>query len=150
MAYRWVDHTAEVELRIHAATEAEVFADALRALAELIGGAAPSDGGGSDDAVAAPDRDGAPDEAAAFDVAVTAPDRATRLALWLDELVFRAESEGLVAEEAVRLELAGDRVAATVRATRQDAPHLVKGVTYHRLAFDATADGFRATVVLDV
>lgn len=137
MAYRWVDHTAEAELRIEAPTEADVFEDALRAFAELAGDGVPRDGG-------------APGEPTSFDVAVTAPDRATRLALWLDELVFRAETEGLVPQAVERLELAGDRVAATVRAVRRDAPHLVKGVTLHRLAFDAAGGGFRATVVLDV
>jgi len=30
MAYRWVDHTAEVELKIEAATEVGVFEEALR------------------------------------------------------------------------------------------------------------------------
>lgn len=38
MSYRWVDHTAELELSIEARSAEGVFADALRALAELLAG----------------------------------------------------------------------------------------------------------------
>ena len=41
--YRWVDHTAEVELEIEAADERQVLEDALRALAELLGIEAPGE-----------------------------------------------------------------------------------------------------------
>ncbi len=36
VSYRWVEHTAEVQLKIEARTEEGVFADALLALAELL------------------------------------------------------------------------------------------------------------------
>ena len=42
--YRWVEHTAELQLEIDAPEEEAVFADALAALAELLedgGGGAP-------------------------------------------------------------------------------------------------------------
>jgi len=131
MAYRWVDHTAEVELKIEAATEVGVFEEALRALSELVG-------------------EGASRERVSFEVAVRAPDRATLLAHWLDELVYRAETEGLVPEGLERLRLTGDGLSAMVRGHRGEPRHLVKGVTYHRLGFDAADGEFRATVVLDV
>lgn len=35
--YRWIDHTAELELAIEAPTDAGVFADALPALGQLLG-----------------------------------------------------------------------------------------------------------------
>ena len=37
MSYRWVEHTAEVEVEIEAESEEAVFADALQALGELVG-----------------------------------------------------------------------------------------------------------------
>ena len=43
MSYRWVEHTAELEMEIEAPTEEGVFVDALHALAELLG----DEGGGS-------------------------------------------------------------------------------------------------------
>lgn len=132
MGYRWVDHTAELELRVEADSEAGVFQDALSALAELL-------------------RDGAGRECVVFDMAIGAGDRATLLAGWLDELVFRAETEDLVPDRVVRLMLDVDGLQATVRAHRGQPRHLVKGVTYHRLSFDEVdGGGYRATVVLDV
>jgi SHS2 domain-containing protein len=131
MAHEWIDHTAELELRLDSPSEAEVFADALRALAELLA-------------------DGDAAEPAAFDVEVTAGDRATLLAAWLDELVFRAETGGLVPAAIDRLDLEPGRLRARVRAHRGDPRHIIKGVTYHRLSFEPSGDGYSATLVLDV
>jgi SHS2 domain-containing protein len=131
MTYRWVDHTAELELHLDAGAEDAVFADALQAFAELV-------------------HDGRRPEPVSYEVMLRAPDRATLLAGWLDELVFRAEVDGLVPDAVERLELEGDELAATVRAHHGEPRHLVKGVTYHRLAFDREGDCFRACVVLDV
>src|SRR5919204_3952924 len=72
--YRWVDHTAEVELEIEADSEREVFADALVALADLLGTA------------------GEGNEPRAIEL--NAADRPALLAAWLEELVFLAETEG--------------------------------------------------------
>lgn len=132
MSHRWVDHTAELELRVDAPTEVAVFEDALTALAELVRGG----------------RRGHTE--VTYDVDLQAGDRATLLANWLDELVFRAETEDLVPDGVEHLELDGDALHAQVRARRGQPRHLVKGVTYHRLSFDDADGGFRATVVLDV
>ena len=131
MGYQWVEHTAELELHITAPDEATVFEEALRAFHELIS-------------------DGATGEYVSFDVALASPDRATLLVRWLDELVYRAETEDLVPEDLERLELEPDGLVATVGARRGEPRHLVKGVTYHQLAFDGRAGSYRATVVLDV
>jgi len=128
--YRWVDHTAEVELAIEAATEEEVFAEALAGLAELL------------------DVEGEGLERRR--IAVGAPDRPALLAAWLDELVFAAESEGFVPVALESLELSARGVTATVAGRLGDPPPLVKAVTYHRLAFEPCTSGYRATVVLDV
>jgi SHS2 domain-containing protein len=131
MAYRWVDHTAELELHIAAADETAVFEEALRAFHELIA-------------------DEGSEERVSFDVELSSPDRATLLVRWLDELVYRAETEDLVPEGVERLELSADRLVATVRAHRDRPRHLVKGVTYHGLEFGGGAGGYRAAVVFDV
>ena len=131
VSYRWIDHTAELELHIAAPTEAAVFEDALRAYQELVGDASTG-------------------EHVAFDVELTSPDRGTLLVRWLDELVYRAETEDLVPEDVERLELSADRLVATVRALRGEPRHVVKGVTHNGLAFDGGGHGYHATVVLDV
>jgi protein archease len=131
VGYRWVDHTAEVELEIEAPTEASVFEDALTALAELLDG-------------------GAAGELVTVDLSLAGSDRALLLADWLDELVFHAETERLIPCELARLELRETGLATSVRCRRGSPRPLVKGVTHHRLTFDSIDGGFRATVILDV
>lgn len=97
---------------------------------------------------------GAEGEPARREVAVQAHDRPALLAAWLEELVFLAETEGFVPRTVEALALAADRLEARVAGVLDDPPHLVKAVTYHRLAF--ARDGadparpWRARVVLDV
>ncbi len=131
MSYRWVDHTAEVELALEGATEEEVLRDALVALGELL----DDEGGG---------------EPVRRAVELQAPTRADLLAAWLEELVFLAETEALVPERADELELRPDGLAAVV-VGRDGAPRpVVKAVTYHGLRFDHEGGRWRARVVLDV
>jgi SHS2 domain-containing protein len=128
--YRWVDHMAEVELEIEAESEREVFADALVALADLLGSA------------------GEGNELRAIEL--NAADRPALLAAWLEELVFLAETEGFEPLGVDALELDADSLRATVRGRLGEPPHLVKAVTYHRLAFAPADSGYSARVVLDV
>ena len=107
MGYRWVDHTAEVELEIEAASEREVLEEALRALAELLGIAASGDVRRS--------------------VTVTASDRPALLAGWIEELAFLAESEGFVATQLLDLDLAPDRIEATVAGFLDEPPPAGQG-----------------------
>lgn len=129
--FRWVDHTAELELEIEAPSEDAVFEDALAAFAELAG-----------------DADG---PSVTREVEVEAPDRALLLVEWLSELVYLSETEELVAERLSSLDLAGTRLRATVEGRRGEPRHLVKAVTLHRLELRRDAKvGWRARVVLDV
>lgn len=135
MSYRWVDHTAEVELEIEAPGEREVLEDALHALAELLGVQAQADAGV---------------DASVRDVVADAPDRPALLASWIEELSFLSESEGFVATALVDLELGTTHLHATVSGVLGEPPPLVKAVTYHRLAFEPQGAGYLARVVLDV
>jgi SHS2 domain-containing protein len=132
MSYRWVEHTAELELEVDAGTEEAVFADALQAMAELLCEERPAGGSVS------------------VALSLAAKDRALLLADWLDELVFRAETEELIPVSVERIELHEDGLSATVVAIQGSPRPLVKGVTHHHLGFERTAEGFRATVVVDV
>jgi SHS2 domain-containing protein len=130
--FRWVDHTSELELEIESTSEATVFSDALAALSELLSEEPPSE----------------PVERRR--VCVTASDRPALLAAWLEELVFLAESEGFEPVSIESLELGLNSVEATVAGRLGAPPPLVKAVTYHRLAFAPSGDGYSASVVLDV
>ncbi|HYB26630.1 MAG TPA: archease [Solirubrobacteraceae bacterium] len=131
MSYRWVNHTAEVELEIEAPGEREVLEDALRALAELLGvrGVGRAD---------------------TREVTVDAPDRPALLAAWIEELAFLAESEGFVATGVDDIDIGENNVRATVSGVLDEPPPLVKAATYHRLAFEPSDGGYVARVVLDV
>jgi SHS2 domain-containing protein len=128
-AYSWVEHTAELELRIDAPTPHEVFVDAMQAFAELAG-----EGTG---------------DRRSFEISLEAPDRASLLAHWLEELVFLAETEGFVPAEA-DLALDDTTLGAVVRGSIGDPPPLVKAVTYHGLVFEEEDGRWHARVVLDV
>ena len=129
--FRWVEHTAELELEIEAPSQEEVFGEALAAFAELAG-----DGSGP---------------RMTRELEVEADEPALLLAEWLNELVYLADAEQFVPKRIAALELGEDRLRATVEGHRGDPRPLVKAVTLHRLEFqrDDTV-GWRARVVLDV
>jgi len=131
VSYRWVEHTAELEMEIEADTEEAVFRDALHAVGELL----DSDASG---------------EQVWRQVTVDGHERAVLLVQWLDELVYLAETEDLVPEDAGRIEFSDRGLVATVRCRRGRPRHLIKAATYHRLSFERSDGGFLARVVLDV
>ena len=128
--YEWIDHTSEIELRVRAASAEWVVAEATAALGELLGEADGS-------RVTRP-------------LSVEARDPAGLLAAWLEEVVFLAEHDGLVPERAEGLDLASDALQGSVVARRGRPAHLVKAVTYHRLALEQDEDGWWGRAVLDV
>jgi SHS2 domain-containing protein len=130
--YRWVEHTGEVELRIDAASEEAVFADALAAFAELVGG------------------DGGPDFERR-EVELEADDRGLLLADWLNELVYLADANQFVPERISELELERGRLRAIIRGHRGDPRPLVKAASLHGLEYGCEREGrWRARLVLDV
>jgi SHS2 domain-containing protein len=129
--HRWVDHTSELQLEIEAASEEDVFAEALEAFRELLG----------EEPSGAADR---------RDVHVVSADRTTLLADWLAELVFLSEVEAFLPERVADLELDDGSLRATVEGRAASPRFLVKAVTYHRLALTEDDGVWRARVVLDV
>ena len=128
--YRWVEHTAELELEIAASSEAAVFAEALEALAELVDG-----------------KNGSP---VTREIELEADDRAMLLVEWLNELVYLSEVDGFVPERITELKLHEGKLHATVKGYRGEPRHLVKAVTLHRLELRQDDHGWHARVVLDV
>lgn len=129
-------------MRIEAASEREVFADALAALHELLGSREVAG-----DVVGELVTGGGEELRA---VRVSAPDRPALLAAWLEELVFLAESVGFVASGLRDLKLFEGSLDAAVEGRVERPPPLVKGVTYHGLTFAPGGQGYLASVVLDV
>jgi SHS2 domain-containing protein len=129
--FRWIEHTAELELELEAPSQAAVFAEALAAFAELVG-----DGSG---------------RSLTRVVEVEAEDPALLLVEWLNELVYLSEVERFVPERITSLELGEGKLRATVEGHRDKPRLLVKAVTLHRLELRGDDKvGWRARVVLDV
>ena len=131
--HRWIEHTAELQLELHARSEAAIVRQAILALRELLEDDGPVTGARAERSVE-----------------VEATDRGALLAEWLAELVFLAETEGLVPDEARDLVVGEDSVTATVVGRTCEPRHLVKAVTYHDLELHRDRDGWRGNVVLDV
>jgi SHS2 domain-containing protein len=129
--YHWVEHTSEAELEIEGESAADVLAEATTAFGDLLS------------------------DAPRFDevevrVRASADDFPALLAEWLGELAYLAETEGFIAERAVRLDLADTTVEALIAGHRSEPQSLVKGVTYHRLEMAPRAGLWRARAVLDI
>jgi SHS2 domain-containing protein len=127
------EHTGELAIRLEAGSVAELFAEAARALAEVMLGRPATSRG-------APVR-----------VSLAAPDRDALLVAWLDELIFRAERDRTIYGDA-RIERLSDRaLEASIRgepATRLKTQ--VKAATFYELDIVESRSGVAATVVLDV
>jgi SHS2 domain-containing protein len=133
-SHSFEDHTSEVELQVRAATLADLFCEAGRAVAELMLG---------DGERAA--------ETVVDQVVVEAPDRAALLAAWIDELVFRAETRKAVFT-AFTVERMEERlIAAEIRGVAEPViKTAVKAATFHRLRVEEEEGGWSGRVVLDV
>ena len=152
--YRWVEHTGEVELEIEAPTQQGVYEEAVRAMNELLG--EEHDGGEIEREGAAPSAGEPAREPSAVDagarrvIALEAPERSRLLADFLGEVAFVAETERFLLVCIERHALDDRLLEAKLRVRIGSPPHLVKAVTYHRLAFDPVDGGWRARVVVDV
>ncbi len=133
-ARHWfAEHTDELEIGLAADSLDELFAEAGRALAEVMAGAPP------------------PADGASQRVSLRARDREALLVAWLDELLFLADRDKKVYGD-IRIERLSDQeLAATVRgAPVSELRTQVKAATFHDLRIVEGADGFSATVILDV
>ena len=134
-AHRFIEHTSEVILEVRADRWPALLEEAARGLGELA-------------------RRGAAPAAAPLDersVTVEAADEAALLVDWLNELIFLAESERWLVEDALVEEADEHTMRALVRgAAVERSPALVKAATLHGLTIQRTHDGVEAAVTLDV
>ena len=129
------EHTGEVRLEVEASTLEDLFAQAGRALAELILGEVEDP------------PESAPEEV----VRVAARDRAALLVEWLNELIFLSETSKRVFTR-FRVESVGETMATAVVAglAPETLVTAVKAATLHGASVERAGVGWRANVVLDV
>lgn len=135
--FRVLEHTADVGFEAYGATRQLVFANAARALTELMV-----------DATAL-----APRTTAEFQVE---GDSASGLLVnWLSEILYRFDAEGWLYADFEITRLSERALAARARGEKFDrARHTVKvqvkAITYHQLRLEETAQGWRAQVYVDI
>jgi SHS2 domain-containing protein len=134
--YEVLEHTAEVELKVHAPTWPSLLAEAGRALsARLWGGQ-----------VAPPRAQGTWRH-----LDLESADRDALLVDWLNELLYHAEAEWWVPVEFVVEEASETKLSARVRGVPvAAAPAAVKAATLYGVGVAPGPAGLEATVVLDV
>ncbi|NVB80715.1 MAG: archease [Kofleriaceae bacterium] len=126
-------HTGEVQLRLDAGNPAELFAEATRALAELLGTPA-------DQAAGEWQR-----------VAVTGRDFEALLVAWVNELVARTEIDHLLYRDVAINELTPTSLDACIRGMPfAETRTAVKAATMHGLHVTSDPRGTHATLILDV
>jgi len=134
--YEVLQHTSEVEIKLHAPTWPELLAEAGRALSARLwnGRTPPPHGSGT-----------------WRRVELRAGDRAALLVDWLNELLYRAEAEWWVPVEFIVEHASNQEVRARVRGMSvATSPAAVKAATLYGVQVVPGPAGLEATVVLDV
>jgi SHS2 domain-containing protein len=135
--YETFEHTADLGLRVRAATEEELFAEAARGLVSMI----------------VPDLDSvAPAQDREFTIA--GRERDYLLFDWLNELLYVFDTEHLLLAQ-FDVRLTGDGLTATGSGEpfdpqRHRLDHEVKAITYHGLRLEQDSDGWLAEVIVDI
>lgn len=133
--HAYEEHIGELRLRIEAATIEGIFAEAAHALRELfVPGGLDAGARGVDETIH-----------------VEAPDLERLLAAWLDEIIFRTETEHRVFTTFQFDRLTDREVSARAFALEADSIRtIVKAATLHDLHIKQGSHGLSASVVLDV
>ncbi len=128
------EHTSELAVRVSAPSLSELFAEAGRALAEAMGS-----------------RIGEAADGEPLHVELSADDRDALLFDWLNEIIFRAETERVVYTDFSFDKIDDQRLEATIRGIRvPELRTVVKAATFSGLHIRETPDGFEVSVVFDV
>ena len=139
--FRVLEHTADVGFEAFGRTKEEVFVNAGRALLNLM-----------------VDLDSiCPREDLRIEVSVSGSDADASglLVNWLSEILYLYDAEGWLLHDFEICSLNGRSISAVARGEKSDrARHqvklLVKAITYHQLALEETASGWRAQVYVDI
>jgi SHS2 domain-containing protein len=132
-AFEEVEHTADVALRVWGRDLAELFTNAARGMAWLLGDAEPA---------------GPPVE---ISLRLSAYDVETLLVSWLEELLFHTEQEGLIFVDFWFQDMGSTHLVATARGHPvQEMRRHIKAVTFSEMAVRSGERGLETTIVFDV
>lgn len=135
--FRILEHTADIGFEAFGATREEAFANAARALINIVV-----------DLESIQPRD-------LVKVSVRGPDPEGLLVNWLSEVLYLHDAEGWLFND-FEINSLSDRELSALACgekfdrSRHQAKLLVKAVTYHQLALEQTPEGWRAQVYVDI
>jgi SHS2 domain-containing protein len=135
--FRVLEHTADIGFEAFGSTREEVFANAARALQNLM----------VDLASIAPRQE--------IPIRVEGADPASLLVNWLSEILYRIDADGQLFNEFEIRSLEDRSLTAIARGepfnrARHQVKLQVKAITYHQLALEKTPEGWRAQVYVDI
>ena len=135
--YEVFEHTADLGLRVRAATKEELFAEAAKGLTAMI--------------VANLD---SVQPVQSRTVEVAGDDLGFLMFDWLNELLYAFEADKLLLSQ-FEVQIDGDRLRAVCRGEamdpeRHEMEHEVKAITYHQLRVEETDGGWLAEIVVDI
>jgi len=154
--HEFEEHTSELQIRLEAPSLPELFLEAGRALAEVMrasDGTAPSTHpiAPSSNPIAPSSVEGPNDMGPFQSVHVRAADLSALLVEWLNELIFRAETERRIFTDFRIDRLTDKELTASIRGPEVELSQTaVKAATMHRVEIRKEPGRFFATVVLDV
>lgn len=129
-----IDHTADLALELWAPTEAELLAEAARAVVAIMTEGVELGG------------------ETAREIELDPVDAEDRLVQWVNEIIYLAVTEGFVVAECT-LELQDSALRATVRGQPDAGDQIageLKSATYHDLVLEQRETGWWARLVIDV
>ncbi len=135
--FRILEHTADVGFEAFGSTREETFANAARALIDLMVDLDAIDPG--EDII----------------VRIEGADPESLLVNWLSELLYLHDAEGWLFRDFEIQNLRDDSLVAIARGekfqrSRHQVKLQVKAITYHQLALERTPEGWRAQVYVDI
>ena len=135
--YELIDHTADIGIIAYGKDLSEAFGNSAYAMFDILTNADKIDAKES------------------FEIELSANDREELLRNWLDELLFRYETERILCGKFDIKKLDGNSLEATVfyekiDRSRHEIKAEIKNVTYHQLEIKKHRDKWSAQVIFDL
>ena len=135
--YEMIDHTADIGIKVFGKDISEVFSNAGYAMFDIL--TEPKN----------------VQKKESFDIQISANNIEELLVKWLDELLYRYETERVVFSEFVINKISDTAVNSTVYGekidrNRHEIKTEIKNVTYHQLQVRKINSGWEAQVIFDV
>jgi len=135
--YELLDHTADIGIKAFGRDLPEAFGNAAYAMFDIITFTEEIK------------------EKQSFDIQITAAHIEDLLITWLDELLFKYETERFLFKEFKIKDLSDTNLNATIFGEKVDLKKHeikveIKNVTYHQLKVEKTADGWELQVIFDL